>query len=377
MFSATNAYQHARCLSFPRLAGSRGESQAASYLVDALQQVEAKPRVQSFTFSSVPERMTRYLPLVCALGLLTVSFSVDQPSLPMVLLLCGLLGASLVLARWHRWYGKLYDIGAQTESANIITEIPPAGELQRRIVFMAHYDSKSQFLPIAVRSICYAGLVLAAVLLLCWHVVGSWFPPPLWFKPTYLGDLAALCGAMLFFNRTGNASPGAADNAASVGILMELVRTFEGAPLEHVHLTFLFTGAEEMGMAGAVRYMQQNSPIDEHAQFINLDGVAADTAVGIVRGAGSSVHTLNLELRQTAHQLGTEVVSVPNWTGVGSDHLPIGAHGYGSVMLCSRSLPMALHIHSSRDTFDQVSLSMVERVGKLCEAIVRRCDQQI
>src|SRR5262249_6463705 len=128
-------------------------------------------------------------------------------------------------------------------------EIRPSGsegggtELNRSsrppIVFMAHYDTKSQLLPTGVRValVCAATLlcsVLAVFGLLAvtglwghWQRAGPW---PL--SAAVVGLLAVLAA-----NLTGNRSPGALDNGSAVGALLELARSWRpqpGAPIEVV-----------------------------------------------------------------------------------------------------------------------------------------------
>ena len=75
-----------------------------------------------------------------------------------------------------------------------------------------------------------------------------------------IGGYICFCLLLLQFNFTQNRSPGTVDNASGVGVLLNLARCLVvKPPTNKVRITFLLSGAEECGMAGALRYIQRHA----------------------------------------------------------------------------------------------------------------------
>ena len=74
-----------------------------------------------------------------------------------------------------------------------------------------------------------------------------------------------------FFNKVGNKSPGATDNATSVGTVIALSKYFKNNPLENIDFTFLITGSEELNLGGAIDFIQKhkNELDKDTSYFIN------------------------------------------------------------------------------------------------------------
>ena len=104
----------------------------------------------------------------------------------------------------------LYDVGKAYSSKNIIATDSPASAARFDLIFVAHYDSKSQVLPIAVRAVCYwvagAGLIGLTLLTIIQIPLQGRLPSPLIWS---IGGCVCFCLLLLQFNFTQNRSPGA------------------------------------------------------------------------------------------------------------------------------------------------------------------------
>ena len=145
-------------------------------------------------------------------------------------------------------------------------------------------------LPIALRALCYCiaigGLIGLTPLILIQPILNVQVSP---FLIWAIAVLICSCLILLQFNFTQNRSPGAFDNASGVGVLLELARSVTANPLSHtVRLTFLSTGAEEYGMCGALRYIQQHAAdYDPNRTYVvNLDGVGAAGKLTLITSYG-------------------------------------------------------------------------------------------
>lgn len=148
-------------------------------------------------------------------------------------------------------------------SANIFAKLPCKGGAATAkgiIVVSAHYDSKSQRLTMKQRAVtAMVTLVLGvgvATLMVVYYAAAVAGAP---LSPTIVGVIKGLlvpeiaCLIVLALNRTGNASPGALDNASGMAIVFELAEWFidPAHRLDHYEMWFVQFGAEEWGTMGS------------------------------------------------------------------------------------------------------------------------------
>ena len=131
------------------------------------------------------------------------------------------------------------------------------------IIFMGHYDSKSNVLTGAMRVFLYLILLLCAVSIVICGITGIIVnftsPEKLEIISKIMNFLAIIsipCGFLLTINVVGNKSIGVADNGTAVVILLDLMKHFKENPLENVNMTFLFSAAEEIGLTGAYNFLK-------------------------------------------------------------------------------------------------------------------------
>jgi hypothetical protein len=274
-------------------------------------------------------------------------------------------------SQWGRGTEDLYRIrrGGTFTSTNIIARTAKAP----RVIVAAHYDSKSQTLSGAVRAALFlivAALCIIAILL---TGVSPWIA-----GCDVAGRISAYSAAaitlLLQFNRTGNASPGAYDNASGVVAMLAVARAAAEQKLDDV--AFVATGAEELGLGGAVALLEH--PIlteNPGARILNIDSVGSTGAVrlftrhGLFRdetaGEFLDVVTTACDRRDEPYRL----MWLP--TGAGIDHIPWGARGYETLTLSIGGFTPAVRaIHTRADTTDVVSIEGIARaVGIVMEVI--------
>jgi Zn-dependent M28 family amino/carboxypeptidase len=135
-------------------------------------------------------------------------------------------------------------------------------------------------------------------------------------------------------------SPGANDNAAAVGILLNLLERLSVSPPTHVRVRFLFTAEEERGYLGARHYVREAN-LEELAGVLSLElcGIGDSVALwdaaeetpflGRVRAA---LEGIGLVCDATYHVVGR----IPLF---GSDHrafAPEGVPAYGFTLVPTR-----------------------------------------
>ncbi len=373
MFDSLQAMAHCRRIARPRLVGTDGEKKVRAYCINTLKKQGMHTSEQSFSFTKRASFLLQVVPLVYGVVILSLALLFKRPSWISLCILAFILLCSAYVGSLARHIGKLHFQGkTRLKSTNIITLLPAQQREKEHLVFMAHYDSKSQILSIAFRALCFIGLGMSTVFMALNHLVPlNSTLLPFCLLNRICGYLGGACGLFLLFNGTQNKSPGAADNAAGAAIVIELACLFFKNPLQNVSCTFVLTGAEEFGLVGA-SYFIANHTIIGKPRFINIDGVGGNTSIGMV--LPKSGKTIAGDLGRIATRLALPVKIIRTLPGAGFDHAPISAAGYEAMTLCSKSPGMVLRLHSERDTIDTIMQEALQGIGTLCEEYARELD---
>jgi hypothetical protein len=246
------------------------------------------------------------------------------------------------------------------------------------VVLLAHLDSKSTRFPTFwPASISIAALVwlIAATAVTAFASLRPETPFPRALAAA--GWALAVALLVVAWNPAGNDSPGAMDNASGLAVLLALA---EGLPrdetLRGVNLTFLATGAEEIGLAGAMRWIQRHEGELDRARtvFVNVDsvGVGKDLLALDVRGRVGDGRSMRAVLGDAARATNTRLRVLPFLLGVGVDTMPIGARGYATASILGEVLGAASRrIHSARDTIEPLGEAGLAAALTLCAQVVR------
>ena len=136
-----------------------------------------------------------------------------------------------------------------------------------------------------------------------------------------------------------DASPGANDNAAAVGILLTLIDRFAASPPGRLRLRFLFSAAEERGFLGARHYVRAID-VGELAGVLSLElcGIGDSVVIWDAPDETPFLERVSAILRSIglARDAGHHVVGrIPMF---GSDHrafAPLGVPAYGFTLVPS------------------------------------------
>ena len=389
-YDAKRAYHYITQLAFPRLVGSKGEVAAQAYIVQQFAALGLAVSRESFSFSKFPAEV---LPrLLCGL-FVPVVFSVlwlgEWLPIPVCLTCLFSLFVALFFTQWQKRFEGLYDVGTRHHSENIVaTNGRKPNDNTSALLFVAHYDSKSQVLPIAVRAVAYGiaivGLTALTTVMVINVAILVWFPDyidPGWSSDPIVWSVAGtttLCLLLLQINFTQNRSPGGFDNASGIGVMLEVARVLV-ARGEEKSITFLAAGAEEYGMCGALRYVQAHADdyTRENTYVINLDGLGVGNGVNVIASHGiPPVRTATVladRFQASGKSLGIQVSERHLPIGVGLDSIPIASHGFETVTLTAGNVgSAALRIHSKRDRSDLLNIESLQQVGELIVDVVER-----
>ena len=393
-YDAKRAYHHITQLAFPRLVGSAGEAKAQAYIVQQFAALGLVVSRESFSFSKFPAEV---LPrLVCGLFVpvvLSVPWLGERFPIPVCLVCLFSLFVALFFTQWQKRFEGLYNVGRKYHSENIVaTNGRKPNDNTPALLFVAHYDSKSQVLPIAVRAVAYGiaimGLIALTTVIVIEVAIVNWLPDSVtlvWLPDSIVWSVAGtttLCLLLLQINFTQNRSPGGFDNASGVGVMLEIARVLV-ARGEEKSITFLAAGAEEYGMCGALRYVLAHADDydRENTYVINLDGLGVGNGVNVVTRYGiPTVRTTDM-LAEMFHRSGKSLdIQVSERylpIGVGLDSIPIASRGFETVTLTAGDVgSAALRIHSKGDRSDLLNVESLQQVGELIVDVVERTATQ-
>ena len=236
-FDAQVALSYARAISRPRRVGCREDEKVAGEIAAWLEQSGYQVERQPFQFSTAP---TGFITLEVLAGLLLIliafwarRFGAWAEALPaaMLLLLMVAIGpinrlieansvAPDPAAQVSRWSAICLRMGVRRTTVNLVAMRPVTDDpTLPHLYLVAHYDSKSQWMPLAVRITLFTAAIVGSLTFASLTLLGlTW--PALVFAANVAGVVAMGAGLPLLFLSAGNASPGAIDNASGVGVVL-------------------------------------------------------------------------------------------------------------------------------------------------------------
>lgn len=172
-------------------------------------------------------------------------------------------------------------------------------------------------------------------------------------------------------------SPGAIDNAAGVGVVLELARVLAAAP-PHIPVMLAFTANEEIGLVGAEALAAGHGTEIAFAVALDLIGGSGDLSLN---GASRLIGRAELGWLARAADRAGVVVRAPlahrvvsrTWPEIErSDHGPFTRRGIPAVHFYHRGQDgewIDLAYHSARDTVARVDRRSLDEIGRLLLAL--------
>ncbi|NIM94923.1 MAG: M28 family peptidase [Anaerolineales bacterium] len=387
-FHPNDALKHARSLSRPRLTGSGEDAVVAAEITTRLASLGYLVNEQKFQFYAslnnaiILELAIGYLLILGTIGLRSISpWASVLPVILLALLLllstrihravlensfsyiegCGEIRPSSICAR----------LGPEVASGNVIARYPSQRTSGPHLILVAHYDSKSQRIPLPLRMISFALIIIGSVIFIVLNLLALAIPAvsPI---ATYTAVSIMILGLPLFFQTTENHSPGAIDNASGTGLLIHIAEVLAGRPdiTDNLRVTLLFSGAEEQGLMGAYAYVLghetdlQPSAEANELYVLNFDGIGMEGNLRTVHGSGSRKHhsTHLHNLLNAASQDLKIPLSPLRLIGAMMDHIPFAQRGWAALSLAISGRD-SRRIHTPHDTPDKLHHSGFEFSG--------------
>ncbi len=375
-FDAKVALEYAASIARPRLVGTAEHDRVADELTARLEQWGYQVKREPFEFSTA---LNALLALALFLNAVGVIVATRQPVAALIdllmIALAGLIGRSIanyaVTSEQPSWRERIvYRLGKRYSAVNLVAELPQGDQPRHTLYLVAHYDSKSQRWPLVMRIALFTLLIPGTLV-----VIGA----ALFNLTSGLIDALALgvaaASGLLLMLGTGNASPGAIDNASGVGIVLHLAECLAARSdwRERLRVIILLTSAEEVGLMGATAYVKRHATQlqSEKALVLNFDGVGIDGELQWVGAVSSElVNTITIAARE-------ENISIRRFRFIGAlfDHIPFAQRGLDAVSLITVGRASRL-VHTSRDAIDQLHVRGFDQTGRVALRVIRQLVDQ-
>jgi hypothetical protein len=389
---AAHALAHAQVLgSTPRGSTTPAERQASGYVLKKLQSLGVE-NVQLEPFTGL-RSLWLFAALVLGVALvghaafwLLRSPAGDYPALIVSLLAFSLSGLLL----WRKFTFREYPLRNSLPhgpSQNVVAVMPPSGEVQRQVVLVSHLDSNRAVFWFASDLLVTLFALTAPITL-----YGVYLAIPLYTLAviTHVNFFAWVGLALAFFHflgwftgitaDLGRYSPGANDNASSVGTLLALAEQLKAEPLLHTELWLAFTGCEESGCDGLLSFIKKHGEALKRATFIDCEMVGIGDGVCYIREEGNIrrrrvPQDLESLLKEVGRPFALRPISTPP-VGAFTEAGVLWEHGFNAVCLsaCQGRSLLLPEWHRLTDTPSRLQLESFERIHILVMALLKRLD---
>jgi hypothetical protein len=392
-FYSQRAISHARLLARTgRGSTTPAERQAAEYVQSQLRSLGITD-IQMQVFSGERSQWL-FIALVCGLALVghAAYWLLRTPSSNLVFILMTEIafGLSAYLI-WRRFTWRTYPMQnslPHAPSQNVIARLPPTGDVQGRLVLLAHLDTHRAvfwfasdvlvrtFIPLAVVTVF--GIFAAGPLYILAAISG-------WQLFAWLGVILAIFHFMGWFTGVtadlGRYSPGANDNASSLGSLLAIAERLADQPLRNTEVWLAFTGCEESDASGINALIEVHGAQLKEAWFIDFEMVGIGDQLAYLRQEGSFSRVtvppeIEAMLKQAGEQGGLQPIQAP-LVGASTECGFLLSRGYKAACLITTQTGSATlpQWHRLTDTPDKLQPEALERVHMFAWDLLQRFDQ--
>jgi hypothetical protein len=348
----------------PRENGSAALQRTADFLLETLRGAGVDATLVPFTATPYALRLAGVIALVGGV----LYFRLVRGQRYAAALAVAVLLPALLLAQLDFQLPVFGWLGAQTQY-HVLGRVP-AREASQRLIFAAHYDTKTDLLDHVER----APIELLALPIVPFMLVGALAGAAsrrarrraglLRGTARAAGWAGLVYGALLFATLSAGAfvparSPGALDDGASCAVLVRVAeRLAAQAPLERTEVEVLLLSAEEVGVQGSWVYAAQRfaTPPELPTAVVNLEGLGASERHGVLPTERFTTRAYAADpglvaLLDDVHRkrFGVELAVLP--VGGATDARSFLAHGVPAATLYSEEPGVLFprHLHSARD----------------------------
>ena len=362
------AVHHLRAIAAePRPAGSAAEAAARAHCTDALRTAGFRVREEPFEYSALPGRWATPLAGAASMGALAaaghLAYRLDAPRAALALLAAA--GATLAVGgRWLARQGVLRTPALRARGVNLVAT---RGGGVPAVWLVAHLDSKSQPVPMALR---VAGIVGSGATWIAAAVVASLQAAgrPVHAAWPWVGAAGVLAGVPVLASVVGARSAGAVDDASGAAAVLLAA---ESLP-RHVPVGVLLTSAEELGRAGARAFAAAHARAGAApAVALNCDGVDDDGETIAMHSGGADA--VLARLPAASARAGVPTRGRRLLPGILVDAVALADAGWAAITVSRGTAATLARIHTRRDTLACLRGDGVPPTAELLVALAEAC----
>lgn len=362
--------------SFPRLSGTKYEKRAFNLLLSKIKELNLKPNVQEFHFSTFYSRIYPKITFSLIFWIFFILWLNIEFSLLVVNLLITFTiylplfiltrqPENIKLGKRLKSQNLYVKLGYNKESGDQVEKI-------KNIFFIAHYDSKGQTYVARVRSLAIfiwtISLIVLSVILILRNVFFSNFFEFF----SYIGIIPLginfLATFILITNTVNNESKGVVDNASGVACVLELLNHFSQENLRDYNFNFWFVllGAEETGTMGIRFFYKIIKDLDKKQCVINnFESLGKKVGIFISKNNLENIPKYYDLFEKKAKRYGFRTwVSGTTW-GVHTDGIYLFQKEFN--LYEHGSTEVGRYMHSKYDALDNVNIS---KLKEICEFVI-------
>ena len=377
-------------ISFPRSTGTEGDKRVQNIIRERFSELSnGKIGEQEFFFSQIFMNgvLNLFHPLIGLLIITNIILILYNMYLLALFFSSSLFFISLFSRQIISFLQfRVHEVGHQHSARNIWIDFDPTSETKQNIVFLAHYDSISHALSPLIEGAGYFLGFIGGVIFSV-HCIFYLFPIIFFKQPApptiqlFWGFIIAILTLIELFNKKGNNSDGALDNASAVAQCYHLAHEISKNPLKNTRIILVATGAEEWGDYGAYYFVKEN-PFDlspKNSRFVIVDSIGIPEKSSIIHGIGLPMRHWSIKLENIAKKMIKEfkpplkMRSLPPLLQIASDHIPVDKAGYEFIWFASDSFV----IHSLKDNIKVLDEVNFIQICEFIEKYVRELDYDV
>ncbi|MBY9017451.1 MAG: M28 family peptidase [Candidatus Lokiarchaeota archaeon] len=380
---------HVNSLAFNRSTGSVGETEAAFYIRD---QLDNKKIINNFEYFGYigPKRVLMRLTYLIIITYLLLN------KLLIVIVLYFSIKYLFATAR-------NYSFIKEESSKNLVSTIPANNRRKKRpvVILTAHYDSFSTNLPYRLQNfLFFIFRIIIVPYFIIKLTISLWILANFIVSPnqeSFIIDFILMSSIIefliyfliFFLIYNTKKSMGAIDNASGVSIIIELAKKLNEKPLENMDVIIVFTSAEEWGLIGANRFCKRNqkslSKKYNLNKSLNINYDMIGTYIGLLNKKSlfnrkEINQTLNKNLEDAANNLRISIVKHSPVISPKTDHKAFLKFAKKTKtdfqVACFHSAKDVKYIHSPRDTPDNCDVQNLNNVLEITIETLRKIDSE-
>lgn len=372
----------------PRENGTPAIHETAAWLAETLQGLGLD--VTTVPYIAHPYRL-RLAGLLALLGGVLYAWCLRRRR-PLLALAVAVVLPALLLLELDRYVPIVSWIGA-TPQHHVVAQLP-AQQATQRLIFAAHYDTKTDLLdhvqraPIELLGLPVTALMIAAA---AWSARRRYRTGPLPRVGRVAGWASVLYGLALFASLGAGVlvparSPGALDDGAAVAVLVRLAERLHAAgPLPRTQVEIALLSGEEIGVQGSWEYARRRfaGPPDRPTSVVNLEFIGAVPDLAVFGSEKFSLRAFPPDptlvgLLDAVHRAQRHAPLHVTWYGAATDARSFLAHGVPAATLVG-DLPghaLARGMHGAGDSPDRIDPAALDATLAYLEAVAHLADQR-